>query len=121
MFAIHINSNDQLMVEGERVQSLEGIRNDIKRFVLNYKKDPTLSDSPMDAVVSIKTDRGTSYKSFIEALDEAQAAYYEIYAERIGISTERFRKLRTNLSEDRIIYERAKRGIPMNISIAESN
>lgn len=121
MFAIRINSSDQFMVEGKEVPSLKGVRDAIKKFVLNYKKDPTLSDDPVEAVVSIKTDRNTSYKSFIEALDEAQAAYYEIYAERVGLTAEQFRRLRTNSERENAIYTKAKNGIPMNISIAESN
>jgi biopolymer transport protein ExbD len=119
LFAIRINSNDGFMVEGKEVISLAGLRNDIKKFILNYKQDPALSDSPTDAVVSIKTDRGTSYKSFITALDEAQAAYYEIYAERLGISTQTFRGLDLTNPESKKLYDKARQGIPMNISIAE--
>ena len=119
IFAIHINLQDRLLIEGEERKSMNGVRKEIKRFVLNYKKDPALSDSPEDAVVSIKTDRGTTYKAFIAALDEAQAAYYEIYAERIGVTPERFRKLNTSIRKERELYERARLGIPMSISIAE--
>ena len=119
IFSIYINSTDQIMVEGEVVPSLKGVRNDIKKFVLNYKKDPTLSDNPMEAMISIKTDRGASYKAFMGALDEAQAAYYEIYADRVGVSPERFRKLNIRIHLDREAYEKARQGIPMNIAIAE--
>jgi biopolymer transport protein ExbD len=119
LFTIRINSNDLLMVEGKEVHSLSGLRTDIKKFILNYEQDPTLSDRPEDAVVSIKTDRGTSYKSFIAALDEAQAAYYEIYAERAGISPKAFRGLDLTNPESKKIYDNARQGIPMNISIAE--
>jgi biopolymer transport protein ExbD len=119
LFAIKINSSNGLMVEGKEVHSLSGLRTDIKKFILNYAQDPTLSDSPADAVVSIKTDRGTSYKSFIAALDEAQAAYYEIYAERVGLSSTTFRALDLSNPEDKKMYDKARQGIPMNISIAE--
>ena len=119
LFSIRINSSDGLMIEGKEVVSLSGIRNDIKKFILNNKQDPSLSDSPEEAVVSIKTDRGTSYRSFIAALDEAQAAYYEIYAERAGISPKAFRGLDLSNPNRKKIYDKARQGIPMNISIAE--
>jgi biopolymer transport protein ExbD len=119
LFTIQINSQDQLMIEGEFVQSLDGLRNEIKDFILNNGKDKLSSASPDKAVVSIKTDRGTSYQSFLHALDEAQAAYYEIYGSRSGISSTEFRKLNLNNPTDKTIYEKARKGIPMNISIAE--
>jgi biopolymer transport protein ExbD len=121
IFTIHINSQHQFLIEGVKRKSLDGLRNEIKEFILNYKKDPRLSDSPKDAVVSIKTDRGTTYKTFIHALDEAQAAYYEIYANRIGVTPKRFLQLNSKISDERKFHEQAKEGIPMSISIAEMN
>ena len=88
---------------------------------MNNAKDPTLSDSPADAVVSIKTDRGTSYKSFIDVLDEVQAGYYEIYGNRVGLTPQAFRSLDLANPESKKLYEKARQGIPMNISIAEPN
>src|SRR5690349_5430614 len=93
LFTIRVNSMNQFMVEGKPVENINSLREAIKKFVMNNKKDPALSDSPEDAVVSIKTDRGTSYKSFIIVLDEAQAAYFEIYSNRAGISSKAFRNL----------------------------
>jgi len=119
LFAIRINSNDRIMVEGQEIHSLEGLRDKVKAFVLNHKKNPRLSDNPEDAVVSIKTDRGTSYRVFLTALDEAQAAYYEIYAARAKMSSEQFRQLDLTNPSNKKNYEKAKKGIPMNISIAE--
>jgi biopolymer transport protein ExbD len=119
LFAIRINSNNKIMVEGNELSTFDGLRTEIKEFILNNKRKPNLSDSPQDAVVSIKTDRGTSYKSFLTALDEAQAAYYEIYAERVGLTAKEFRALNVSNPENKKIYEKARQGIPMNISIAE--
>jgi biopolymer transport protein ExbD len=119
LFAIHINSADRIMVEGKEIASLGGLREQIKVFILNNKKNSTMSDSPAEAVVSIKTDRGTSYKSYLAALDEAQAAYYEIYGERVGMTAKEFRALDVTNPESKKKYEKARQGIPMNISIAE--
>jgi len=94
LFKVQVNSFDNVLVEGEPWMGSERELTDrIKEFILNYGRDPLSSDSPKDAIVSYKTDRGTSYKKFIQMLDAMQAAYYEIYAERAGVTTERWREI----------------------------
>jgi biopolymer transport protein ExbD len=119
LFTVLINSSDELLIEGERRSSLAGVRDQIKKFLLNNGNNKTLSDNPQKAVISIKTDRGTSYRMYVAALDEVQAAYYEIYADRARITSAVFRKLNPNDPNEKKIYDQATRGIPMNISIAE--
>ena len=53
-------------------------------------RDPKSSESPEDAVVSLKTDRGTSYETYINVLDELQGAYYELRAEKVGITADEY-------------------------------
>jgi biopolymer transport protein ExbD len=120
LFVIQINSMDMLMVEGEGRTTAIGLRDEIKGFVLNGGSDVRSSDTPEAAIVSIRTDRGTSYKKFIEILDEAQAAYFSTYAEKAGMTPKQFRSLDTSDPRERHIYDEARKGIPMNISIAES-
>jgi hypothetical protein len=91
----------------------------VKQFVLNYGRDKTLSDSPKDAVISFKTDRGTSYEKYIEILDILTMAYNEMYGERVGISADEFRTLDLKNPRDRDLYDRARLDFPKNISFAE--
>jgi len=119
LFTIQINSADQFMVNGEVRSGLEGLREEIKTFVLNPGRDISLSDNPEKAVVSFKADRGATHRAYIYALDEIQAAYYELYAEQAGISVDAFRNLDLRKATDRTLHEKGKKGIPMNISIAE--
>lgn len=121
LFTIQLNSADQFLIENIRRDDIVGLRNEIKTFIMNKGTNPDLSVSPEKAIVSFKTDRGTSYKAYIATLDEIQAAYYELYAQQAGISPEQFRKLDVRISSEKLLYEKGKQGIPMNISIAESN
>jgi biopolymer transport protein ExbD len=119
LFKIQINSKDEIMVEGERIPALTNLGVRIKEFILNNGKDGELSDTPEKAIVSLKTDRGTTHKVFVSALDEIQGAYYQIYASRVGLSVAAFRKLDSKNPVDKRIIEKAKDSIPMNISLAE--
>ncbi len=119
LFKIMINSKDELLIENELVENLDGIRQQIKTFILNPKKDKNLAVSPRKAIVSIKTNRGTSYDKYISALDQVQAAYYEIYAEQAGITADEFRKLDRKDPAQQEKYEKGRKDIPMNISIAQ--
>jgi len=135
IFKIFANSKDKLLVEDEPfggINDVPKLRGMIKEFVLNYGKNPDLSDSPTDAVVSFKSDRGTSYELFIGVLDELQAAYNEIYAERIASDlleyfpdatrddiTDLFRNLDKSDPQLKEMYNKAREGIPRQISIAE--
>ncbi|MBL3655627.1 ExbD/TolR family protein [Fulvivirga sediminis] len=127
LFKILVNSSDKLLVEGEPLEDVTKIREMIKEFVLNNGRDPKSSDSPKDAIVSFKTDRGTSQQMFISVLDQVQAAYYDMYAERVGVTNEQWREISNDLSdpENKRLYDKG-RGLkngqlefPMNISIAE--
>ena len=53
---------------------LSKLREETKLFIDNHDREDDLSDSPQEAVVSIKTDRGTDYKQYISVLDEIKAA-----------------------------------------------
>ncbi|MDW3194061.1 MAG: biopolymer transporter ExbD [Cytophagales bacterium] len=119
LFNILINANDQYLIEGEIRSDLKGISEEIKTFVLNKGLDPNLSDSPKDAIVSIKASRGTKYSHFIIALDETKKAYYEIYAGRVGLTPTQYLSLNHQNVDEYGLYRKGKDGIPMNISIAE--
>lgn len=119
LYTIQVNSADELLVERERRSSLIGLREDIKTFILNHGSNPALSDAPELAIVSLKTARGTSHAFFIATLDEIQGAYYEIYAERAGMTPAQFRMLDLDNPANKKFYDEARKGIPMNISIAE--
>lgn len=121
MFKIQVNSFDGLLVEGEPMDRVDGLKDMIKKFILNNGQDPASSDNPQKAVVSYKTDRGTSHRRFIQILDIIQAAYYDVWAEQAGVDNKRYREAASDLTidENKDIYERGKKDIPMNISIAE--
>jgi biopolymer transport protein ExbD len=121
IFKIQVNSTDALLIEGEPMDDISGLKDMIKKFVTNKGVDPASSESPEKAIVSFKTDRGTSHKRFVEILDIVQGAYYDIYAEQAGVSNKEFREAASALAdpEKKAIYERGKKDIPMNISIAE--
>ena len=75
--------------------------------------------APEKAIVSFKADRGTSYDLYIQVLDQINAAYNEIYGERVGLSDKEFLALDRKDPDQRALYSRARAGIPRAISIAE--
>lgn len=130
LFKIQVNSFDNMLVEGEPwLGSNKELADAIKKFILNNGRDPSSSDSPEKAIVSYKADRGTSHKKFIEILDVMQKSYYDIYAERAGVSNAKWREIASEpekSQEFKQLYDlgRGRRPdgsieIPMNLSIAE--
>jgi biopolymer transport protein ExbD len=128
MFKIQINSSDALLVEGDPMSDISGLKEMIKKFILNNGVDPLSSDSPEKAIVSFKTDRGTSHRRFVEILDIIQGAYYDIYADRAGVTNAKWRELSSDLGnpENQALYDKGRGRrpdgtveIPMMLSIAE--
>ncbi len=95
---IAINRNDQLLVEGNQLVQIEDIKDIALEFIDNgggvgnkdvgkceYCKggpdgrvDAASSDHPNKAVISLKSDRGTSYGAFIAIHDALGQAYTEL-------------------------------------------
>jgi len=94
---IVVNRNNQLLVENEFVQVT-----DIKRLAIDFidngggvgvtiddkpgepcdycegAKDPASSDHPTKAIISLQSDRGTTYGMYISIQNEIEAAYTEL-------------------------------------------
>lgn len=78
LFKILVNAEGDVLVE-EEPASVQQVRERVQRHVTNFGQDPDLSESPDDAVISIKTDAQTPYNTYIEVLDEVWMAYREIW------------------------------------------
>ena len=145
IFKILANSQDKLLVEDEPLSDVFELREMVKSFILNfgspgeegveiYNSMPSsmkaysssvrrsdYSDDPTEAVVSFKADRGTSYELYVQVLDQVNAAYNDVYGERVGLSAAEFLQLdRDDPVQDKK-YQAARQGIPRAISIAEPN
>jgi len=116
---LHLNSANRLMIEGQENVGYKDIQMHIRRFVLNHGRDVKSSESPEKAIISLRADRGASHAAFIGVLDEIQAFYHTEYASRAGMSVAGFLSLDPSKKEDKIIIERAKLRLPMNISIVD--
>lgn len=78
LMRVLVNAEGRVLVEGEEVR-IQAIRDRVKKHVTNYGNNPQLSDSPDDAVISIKTSAQTPYSTYINTLDEVWMAYREIW------------------------------------------
>ena len=114
VFSVLVNAQNQLLVRGE-LASVDDLRERAKEFIANPQKREDLSTDPKNAIISLKNDRGTNYKTYLEVYNELKGAYNELWDEEC-------RKLYgIPYSDDLpIAYRRAiKEKIPMVLSEAE--
>ncbi|CUT03280.1 ExbD/TolR family protein [Candidatus Chrysopegis kryptomonas] len=98
-----VNAAGEVLLDGELI-TVPQIRETIKNKI---KQNPKL-------IISIKTDRETSYSRYIEVLDELKLAYNDLREE---YSLRTFGKSFKDLTRDQ--QEEVKKEIPIRISIAE--
>jgi biopolymer transport protein ExbD len=119
VFNVLINSNDQMLVE-EELMEIEDLRETVKKFVTNNGVDPRSSESPDKAVVSLKTDRGTTYEMYIAVLDELKRAYNELRAEYLGVPLKDYMDMETSDDKEiRAKVDEVKKLFPYQVSDAE--
>jgi len=112
---ILVNAQGMVLID-EEPASIDEVRERIKRFVDNNGSDPDLSESPDDAIVSIKTDRRTPYNVYIDMLDEVMGAYAEL---RHQASMDRFGVPFSSLEQNSERHAEIRDLYPKKISIAE--
>lgn len=115
MLKILVNAEGLILMD-EKITPVSEVKQKVKDFVSNNGKDPTLSDSPDKAIVSLKTDRETPYRIYINMLDEVMGAYQEL---RDEAAQQRFGKKFDQLDEDGKQFQAIKDLYPKKISIAE--
>ncbi|NCU36625.1 biopolymer transporter ExbD, partial [Candidatus Falkowbacteria bacterium] len=126
IFTVLVNSRDRLAVDGEPINISE-LRQRTKTFMSNPQNredlpEMTLRNIPplgnvrvSKGVISLKNDRGTSYKMYIAVQNELAAAINEL---RDELAMEKFgRKYGQLISEDQI--KAIQKAIPVPISEAE--
>lgn len=112
---ILVNAQGMVLMD-EEPTSVSVVREKVKDFVDNNGVDPDLSESPDDAIVSIKTDRRTPYNIYIDMLDEVMGAYAEL---RDQASLNRFGVPYSELDNNSVEREEIQEMYPKKISIAE--
>jgi len=113
---IVVNRNNQLLVENEFVQVT-----DIKRLAMDFidngggisaakdgnpgepcdycngAKDPASSDHPSKAIISLQSDRGTTYGMYVSIQNEIEGAYNEL---RNKLALKKYRRSYKDLLDD---------------------
>lgn len=78
VFSVLVNAQNQLLVRGEQVDIKE-LREKTKEFIANPERREDLAESPKNAIISLKNDRGTAYETYLLTYNELQAAYNELW------------------------------------------
>lgn len=115
MLNILVNAQGQVLMDGEAT-AIPQVKQKVIDFVDNYGENPDLSESPDNAIVSIKTQRQTSYDIYIDMLDEVMGAYNEL---RNRAAQERYGVNYGQLEDDSAEKEEIQDLYPKKISIAE--
>ena len=77
VYSVLVNAQNQLLVRGEP-QQVKTLKDNAKVFIMNPDQRSDMSEAPNKAIISLKNDRGTSYKTYIEVYNELKAAYNEL-------------------------------------------
>ncbi|MCK0160785.1 ExbD/TolR family protein [Allomuricauda sp. F6463D] len=87
IFTVNINKNGQLLVE-DNLMDIKNLRETAIAFLENNAdgscsfckgtKDPSSSDNPTKAIISLKNDRETKYSTYITVQNELVGAYNDL-------------------------------------------
>ena len=125
LLAISINRGGSVMAQGQPI-SINQLKDLVKEFVLNPRQDENMSgtnDTEIDllgvypvssAVISLKTDRGTSYSTYIAVQNELTRALNEM---RDDLARNKFGRDYSNLAQPQ--RDAIAAAIKNNISEAE--
>jgi len=124
---ILVNMYDQLLVNGTPMSNVNELKARTKEFIANPNNDMSMSDKKKEyiaelgreeyvskGVVSLKSDRGTSYKRYIEVQNQLAATFNEL---RDEYSRMNFGRVFDNLTETQ--KKGVQKVIPISISEAE--
>lgn len=113
VYSVLVNAQNQLLVRGEPAK-VDGLKDNAKEFIMNPQKREDMAEKPTKAIISLKNDRGTNYRTYLEVYNELKAAYNELRNEE---AQKRYGKAFEFLDKDQ---RRAIRSdIPLVISEAE--
>jgi len=113
IYVVLINSNNQLLVEGE-LMDISQLRNGAKEFIDNNGRDANSSENPEKAIISLQNDRGTEYITYIRVQNELAAAYNEL---RNKAALNKFGERYANLNKTQ--KKEIRKMYPQKISEAE--
>lgn len=135
VFEVNVNRRNEILVESEIVMNIKDLREAAMKFIDNGggtadalkkedltpctwcegDKDPTSSDHPKKAIISLQSDRGTSYGTYIAVQNELVGAYTDL---RNRYSNEKFGRDFKDLTNEQ--QKKIKKDIyPQIISEAE--
>ena len=80
VYSVLVNAQNQLLVRGEPMR-IDFLKDNAKEFISNPRKREDLAEKPTRAIISLKNDRGTNYKTYLEVYNELKAAYNELWDE----------------------------------------
>jgi len=126
---IWINSENEIMMEGEKVQ-ISDVTNVAKAFILNLENATNLPEKKVVSVplfgdvlvskqvISLQNDKNTSYGVYLQVQNELSRAYNEL---RDELSNKKFGKDYRELKEQNLVvaYNSIKTIYPQKISEAE--
>jgi len=114
VYAVLVNAQNQLLVRGQPMR-IQELKENAKEFIANPNRREDLAERPTRAIISLKNDRGTHYKTYLEVYNELKAAYNELWDELCQ------RKYGITYSDDLpLAYRKAiKSEIPFVLSEAE--
>lgn len=116
VFSVLVNAQNQLLVRGEPANVKE-LKDRAKEFIYNPDKREDLAEKPTKAIISLKNDRGTNYKTYLEVYNELKAAYNELWDEEVQRNHSQYKEYSDDLPI--AIRREIKSKIPFVLSEAE--
>ena len=114
VYAVLVNAGNELLVRGQPMR-VSDLRDNAKEFIANPNGRSDYAEKPTMAIISLKNDRGTEYRTYLAVYNELKGAYNELWDELAQ------RKFGVPYSDDLPLAQRKakKDEIPMVLSEAE--
>lgn len=115
MLTVILNSNNKILMGADEV-TVDQIREKATLFIDNRGSEESLSESPKDAIISFRTDRGTDAQTYIYVLDALLGSYTDLRSDFVGISPQQYLKLDKSVPEHEIMIKKAEKEYPFRLT-----
>ena len=78
IFDVVVDDKNEILIRGNKVE-VDQITDMVKDFIGNPENKDNLAEHPTKAIISLKNDRGTSYKVYLAVYNAIKAAYNDLW------------------------------------------